>query len=100
MLHSSEGLYTIRAVFSDKYLVIENMGSTPGSNVVQETYTGLANQKWFLTLNENGSYSFISLYNGCVLDVEGGLASPGANIIQVWEESYSAPQQFFLEKEG
>ena len=91
------GLYTIHAVGSDKYLSIENMGSTQGSNVVQQTYTGLANQKWFITENENGSYSFTSLYNGCRLDVAEGLAVPGANI-QVWQDNSLTPQQFYLER--
>lgn len=94
-----DGLYTIRAVGSDKYLSIEDMGSTPGSNVVQQTYTGLANQKWFVTENENGSYSFASLHNSCTLDVVDGLAAPGTNI-QVWKENHLAPQQFYLEKAG
>lgn len=91
------GLYTVRAVGSDKYLSIEDMGSTAGSNVVQKTYTGMANQKWFITENENGSYSFTSLHNGCRLDVIDGLVVPGANI-QVWEENSLPPQQFYLER--
>ncbi len=97
--YTGDGLYTIRAVCSDKYIAIENMGSTPGSNVVQETYTGLANQKWFITENLNGSYSFTSLYNGCVLDVVDGVAASGTNI-QVWTENGQIPQQFYLELAG
>ncbi len=94
-----DGLYTLRALCSDKYLAIENMGSTPNSNVVQETYTGLANQKWFITENLNGSYSFQSLYNGCMLDVVNGVAATGTNI-QVCTENSLIPQQFFLEPVG
>lgn len=92
-----KGLYMIRAVCSEKYLSIERMGSTAGSNVVQQTYSGLANQKWFITKNANGSYRFTSLYNGQVLDVAGGGALPGTNI-QVWTENNEPPQEFFLER--
>ena len=93
-----DGLYTIMAMCSDKYLAVEDMGSTAGSNVTQQAYTGLANQKWFVTENENSSYSFTSLYNGLVLDVQGGLVSPGMNV-HVWTENYETPQQFCLMKE-
>lgn len=90
-----DGLYTIRAICSNKYLSIENMGNTAGSNVVQQEYSGLANQKWFITENENGSYSIISLYNKLVLDVYGGVAESGTNI-QVWTENFQPAQQFYL----
>ncbi len=96
--HIGGGLCTIRAMCSDKYLAVEAMGSTAGSNVVQQAYTGLANQKWFVTENGDGSYSFTSLYNGLLLDVTGGEISPGTNI-QVWNENYETPQQFYLRKE-
>lgn len=95
--HIGNGLYTIRAVCSGKYLSIEDMGSTAGSNVVQRTYSGLASQKWFITENANGSYRFASLYNGQILDVSGGVAAPGTNI-QVWTENNEVPQEFFLER--
>lgn len=92
-----DGLYTIRAVCSDKYLSIENMGSTSESNVVQQAYSGLANQKWFITKNSNSTYTFTSLYNGQVLDVPYGVAEAGANIWVVGR-NYKTPQQFFLKR--
>ena len=95
--HIGSGLYTIRSVCSDKYLAIEDMGSTSGSNVVQQTYSGLANQKWFITKNMNGSFSFTSLYNRQVLDVPYGAVGSEANIWVVGE-NFKTPQQFFLEK--
>ena len=96
--NAENGLFTIRVLGSNKYLAIEDMGSTPGSNVVQQTYTGLANQLWFAAKNEDGSYSFSSLYNGQCLDVTGGVISTGTNI-QTWIENYATPQQFYLVKE-
>lgn len=97
IVYVGDGLYTIRAVCSNKYLSIENMGSTAGSNVVQQDYNGLAVQKWSIIQNTNGTFSFKSLYNGYFLDVQGGEAVPGTNI-QVWEKNYLDPQQFYLEK--
>lgn len=94
-----DGLYTIRAAGSDKYLSIKGMGSTSGSGVILQTYTGLADQKWFVTENDDGSYSFRSLYNGCMLDVTNSIAAPGASV-QVCEEDFLEPQQFALERIG
>lgn len=96
--HIGNGLYTIRAICSGKFLAIETMGSTEGSNVVQQAFTGLANQKWCVMENGDGSYSFASLYNGLFLDVTGGEIEPGTNI-QVWNENYATPQQFYLVEE-
>ena len=93
--HVGDGLYTIKAMCSDKYLAVEDMGSTAGSNVVQQAYTGLANQKWFVTKNTDGSVSITSLYNGLLMDVTGGEIRPGINI-QMWEENFATPQQFYL----
>ena len=73
------------------------MSSTGGSNVVQQTYSGLASRKWFVTENKNASFSFTSLYNGQVLDVPYGMAELGVNIWVV-EENFMMPQQFFLER--
>lgn len=94
-----DGLYTIRAVCSDQYLSVENMGNTPQTGIVQQAYTGLANQKWFVTQNQNGSYRFASLYNGLVWDVPYGAAQPGTNIWLV-DENHLPPQEFFLERVG
>lgn len=82
---------------SNRYVGIENAGSSPASNVVQQDYTGLAYQKWILVKDSENRYNLVSLYNGFYLDVANGNNEPGTNI-QVWKKNGLSPQQFTLEK--
>lgn len=75
-----EGLYTIKAVNSGKYLTAYRFGNTNETNVVQNTYTGLANQRWYIYRDRNGAYCVMSHYNKLMMDVAGTLSSTGANI--------------------
>lgn len=94
-----DGVYTIRAVCSDQYLGVENMGNTPETRVVQQSYTGLAEQKWFITENSNKSYTFTSLYSGLPMDVWNGIPEFGVPV-QTFEANGELAQQFILEKAG
>lgn len=95
--HVGDGFYTLQSEDSYKYLSVESGGNTPETKVIQENNTGLAMQKWFITYNENGSYSLSSLYNGLTFDITGGVIDSGTNI-QVWEENNGEPQQFIFKK--
>ncbi|NBJ92677.1 RICIN domain-containing protein [Parablautia muri] len=75
-----EGLYTIRAVNSGKYLTAYRFGNTNETNVVQNTYTGLANQRWYIYRDRNGAYCVMSHYNKLMMDVAGTVSNIGANI--------------------
>ncbi len=78
--YQGDGLYTIRAVNSGKYLTAYEYGNTNGTNVVQDAYTGGANQKWYLYRDGNGGYRIMSHYNKLVMDVEGTQSGAGINI--------------------
>ena len=75
-----QGLYTIKAVNSGKYLTVYYFGNTNETNVVQDTYTGLANQRWFIYKDGNGAYCIMSHYNRLMMDVAGTKAGAGVNI--------------------
>ena len=80
---------------SDKYLTAYNFGTKKGTNIVQETYSGLANQRWFIYQSNDGSYKIESLYNHLMIDVAGGVAFEGCNI-QLYENNYCNCQKYRL----
>lgn len=90
------GVYTIRSMYFDKYLAVENGGSENESNVVLQDYTGLAQQKWVILECGKDKYQFISLYNQLALDVPGGVHGNGTNI-HVWEQVDIDNQKFICE---
>ena len=90
------GFYSIKNDIN-KGLSVKSGGSTEGGQVVLNSTSNLAEQKWFIAGNPNGSYSLISLYNSLALDVLDGVANSG-NIIRMWENNYLPAQQFLLEK--
>lgn len=98
--YAGSGLYYIKALCSDKYLTAHNYGNTNGTNVVQNSFTGLANQKWFIYESGEGVYTIMSHYNKLVMDVTGTVSEPGVNI-QLYEENDGEWQKFiFAECKG
>lgn len=92
-----DGLYTIRAVCSEKYISVKEFGSTNGTKIIQEDYTGLSNQKWFIVENNDGSFTIMSCYNHLFIDVNGGEPLPGLPL-QLYEKCNDKRQYFYLEK--
>ncbi len=78
--HIGQGLYTIKAMNSGKYLTAYQFGNVSETNVVQDTYTGLSNQKWYIYQEANGAYCVMSHYNKLVMDVAGTKSGAGVNI--------------------
>ncbi len=78
--YTGQGLYTIKAMNSGRYLTAYCYGNTNGTNVVQDAYTGLANQKWNIYRDGNGAYCVMSHYNNLVMNVDGTPPEAGTNI--------------------
>ncbi|MBQ3163648.1 MAG: RICIN domain-containing protein [Lachnospiraceae bacterium] len=95
--YAGNGLYYIKALCSDKYLTAYNYGNSNGTNVVQNSFTGLANQKWFIYECGDGLYKIMSHYNKLVLDVSGTVAEPGINI-QLYDENGGEWQKFVFSR--
>lgn len=87
--------YVITAECSGKALTAQEAQS--GANVLLSDYTGSAVQKWILLKTENETYKLKSEAADIYLDVFGGFMENGNNI-QVWENSGSSAQEFYLEK--
>lgn len=96
IVYCGNGLYMLRAVCSGKYLSVENFGDTCGTSIIQEDYTGLSNQKWYIYENGENEYTIMSHYNQLVFDVTGREAFSGLQM-QMYE-NYSEQWQKFLFK--
>ena len=98
VVYAGNGLYYIKALCSGKYLTAYNYGNTKGTKVVQNSFTGLANQKWFIYECDDGLYKIMSHYNKMILDVSGTVAKPDINI-QLYADNGGEWQQFvFISK--
>lgn len=78
----SGGTYTIDSVGSGKVIDVPGSSTTLGTQLIQWSRHGAANQQWIATGNSDGSYTFTNAGNDLCIDVEGGSTSAGAAIIQ------------------
>lgn len=95
----SSKTYRIISKMSGKALDISWGSSENGANILQYTYYGYPNQKWFLTKEANGSYVIKSAATGKVVDVEAKSKSNGGNVLQ-WQYNGGANQQWYIESVG
>lgn len=89
-------LYVIRSKNSGKALDVSWGSRDNGANVLQYTYNGYANQKWYLERKSSGYYVIKSCASGKVLDVSGVSRDNGANV-QQWEYLGGANQEWSIE---
>lgn len=97
LYYEGDGLYSIQSVGSGKYLTAYRYGNTNTTNVVQDSYTGLANQKWYIYRDSRGAYCLMSHYNKLVMDVAGTKSGAGVNIF-LHEPVHGEWQSFEFEK--
>lgn len=80
-----DGIYTITAKHSGLVL-----GTTSGSAVQQQTYTGANTQLWRIQNNGASHFKISSVASGKVLDVSGTSREVGAKILQYdWNDGYN-----------
>ncbi len=91
--------YRIVSVNSGKVLDVAGASTAPGTQIVQYSYWGGANQLWTVEPRENGSVSIMSAYSGLVLEVDRSSTENGAPVVQ---RSYAggAHQRWVLEAVG
>lgn len=91
------GYYTIRALHSGHYVDVAYGHSENGTNIWQCSYIADSDaQKWKITKNSDGTYSFFVKCNGKALDLAGGVAADGTNI-QLYDANGTAAQKWVLE---
>lgn len=96
---SSNQTYVIKSVNSGKALDVSWGSQDNGANVLQYTYHGYKNQKWYLERQSNGYYVIKCSNSGKVLDVAWGSGNDGANVQQC-EYYGNSCQQWELRKVG
>ena len=90
------GCYTLRLV-ADSTKVIDAHGgnSSNGTNIQVYAANNSGAQKYNVTRNGDGSYTFKNAASGKALDVTNGNRSAGANI-QFWDSNGSDAQKWFV----
>lgn len=89
-------LYVIKSKNSGKALDVSWGSKDNGANVLQYSYQGYANQKWYIERLSNGCYIIKSNTSGKVLDVEARSMSNGGNVLQ-WEYKGGDNQEWKIE---
>ena len=89
-------VYSIISKNSGKSLDVYYGNSDNGTNILQYTYNGYNNQKWYLQKQSNGYYIIRSYATGKVLDVADWSTSNGGNVHQ-WEYVGGANQEWSIE---
>lgn len=96
----SNGLYEIRPYIAQKMCVdVSYASDTPGANVLLYGANGANNQKFYLTQEETDKWSIRCLLSGQYLDVYGGTAAAGTNVVQ-WPDLDTANQRWKLTTTG
>lgn len=81
--------YYIKNIDSNKYLSVQGSGSSSGTNVRTESYSGKSNQKWRVTKQSNGYYLLSpACATNAYLDVNGNYNQSGSNV-DIWIASPS-----------
>lgn len=92
-------LYVIRSKNSGKALDVFWGSKDNGANVLQYSYCGYANQKWYIEKQASGYYTIKCFASGKVLDVQGWSCDNGGNV-QQWEYLGGANQEWSIENVG
>ena len=79
----------------NKALDVLNASNKSGSLVQLWDANGSNAQKWLLSKNSDGTYSFISVCSGKYLDVRDGEIDAGA-VIQQWDENGTSAQKWLV----
>lgn len=96
----SNGLYEIRPYIAQGMCVdVSYASDTPGANVLLYGANGANNQKFYFTQEETDKWSIRCLLSGQYLDVYGGTAADGTNVVQ-WPDLDSANQRWKVTETG
>lgn len=93
---SSGKKYVIKSYNSGKALDVSWGSKDNGANVLQYTYNGYENQKWYIEPLGNGYYAIKSANSGKSLDIAYASNDDGANI-QQWDYYGGNAQQWKIE---
>ena len=95
------GLLTFAPVTNGTYRLISRLdgqaldanGTSDGTQIIQEPYSGATNQQWAVTDTGNGQYSIVGVQSGKALDIYNGSTADGAKV-ELWY-NWGGPMQNF-----
>ena len=95
------GLATNAPVTNGTYRLISRLdgqaldanGTSDGTQIIQEPYSGATNQQWTVTDTGNGQYSIVGVQSGKALDIYNGSTADGAKV-ELWY-NWGGPMQKF-----
>lgn len=90
------GLYYIKKIDEMEYLTVRNWGNTNGTEFCFEPFTGLSEQKWYISEYTDGTYSLHSLYNKMCIEVPQGEVYNRASL-WLYEANDTYAQRFILQ---
>ena len=110
IIKDGDGYFRVISAFSEKSLDVGGFSQSPGALVIQYEYNGCDNQKFsleasqyrssmlspyyeYVDLDTNKLYSFTSIVNGKVMDIQNSSLNNGARII-AGTNIYSSSQYF------
>ena len=93
----TNGTYMIQVFKNVNYAIdVASASNANGANIQLYQKNNSGAQKWNVTRNSDGSYTFKNAANGKALDLTSALAAEGSNI-QQWTPNGSAAQKWFIE---
>ncbi len=95
----SDGLHVLRSVLSGKAATVATASTVNGARVQQLTYSGAANQQWYVVGHGNGWYSLINAHSRLGLDNYGNSTTAGTDVAQ-WEYWGGQGQQWSFSSAG
>ena len=94
-LSGKNGTYSLQNRNSAKYMDVAGGNAADGTNILQWTGTGNANQQFTLTELGDGAYKIINVGTNKSVDVSGGNYNNVGNVLQ-WTYGGGLHQQFIL----
>ena len=91
-----DGLYSVRALHSGRYINVAGSGRANGTNIHQwNNTTPNGDEKWRITNNGDGTYTFLAEVNGLALDLSDASVRNGQNI-QCYASNGTGAQKWAL----
>ncbi len=93
-----DGIYNIYSkVTTNRVLQVDNKSTSNGASIKTTTSEDMANQKFNVKYNNDGTYTITAMHSGKVLDVAGADGKNGATV-QQYQSNNSNAQKWFIQK--
>src|SRR6185437_11277658 len=95
---TSNGYYQINSVKSGKDAVVQSASTSQGAGIIQWSFGSSGDDQWLPQQNSDGSFTFVNLHSGLVLEDPGSSTSTSTQMDQ-WSANGGANQKWKLLKQ-